>query len=104
MATLAAARPLLTIGETAEKLSISETTVRRLIGAGILPAVRVSPGAIRVEAGELDEWLEERRTLNDVSEGDGSRQGQLRAGADPAERNGTSNEREEVEPAQLAGN
>jgi excisionase family DNA binding protein len=69
--TLASDRPLLTIGETAEKLSVSETTVRRLIGAGILPAVRVSPGAIRVEADELAGWLEERRTSNDVSEVDG---------------------------------
>jgi hypothetical protein len=59
--------------------------------------------SIRVDRDELAGWLVERRTSNDVSEGDGSRQGQLRADADPAERDGTSNEREAVEPAQLAG-
>lgn len=38
MASVAPDRPLMTIGETASTLAISETTVRRLIGSGILPA------------------------------------------------------------------
>jgi excisionase family DNA binding protein len=44
METISPDRQLLTIAATAKTLSISETTVRRLIVAGILPAVRVSPG------------------------------------------------------------
>jgi excisionase family DNA binding protein len=62
VSTLIPNSPLLTIRETAERLTISEKTVRRLIDAGVLPAVRVSAGAIRVEQAELDEWLQERRT------------------------------------------
>lgn len=52
-------RDFLTIRETAQSLSVSEKTVLRLIGAVILPAVRVSAGAIRVERVELDDWLEQ---------------------------------------------
>ena len=62
MAIVAADRPLLTIGETAERLRVSETTVRRLIDAGVLPAVRVSAGAIRIERDELASWIGERKT------------------------------------------
>jgi excisionase family DNA binding protein len=61
-------RPLLTVAETASRLALSEKTVRRFVSAGIMPAVRVSAGAIRVEADELGEWLEEPRTSSDVSE------------------------------------
>ena len=66
MATLAPDRPLMTISETAVALSISETTVRRLIGAGVLPAVRVSAGAIRVAPEELAGWISERMTESAV--------------------------------------
>ena len=62
MSVLAPDSRLLTVRETAERLTVSEKTVRRLIGAGIMPAVRVSAGAIRVERDELEEWLAERRT------------------------------------------
>jgi excisionase family DNA binding protein len=109
METLAPDRPLLTIGETASRLAISESTVRRLIGAGILPAVRVSAGAIRIEAAELDDWLEERRTAETTVGGGsfaGSREsasGRSSSVDDPAERDGTSGSREAVEPARLAG-
>ena len=61
MSVLARDSPLLTVHATAERLSVSEKTVRRLIDAGILPAVRVSAGAIRVEQAKLDEWIGERR-------------------------------------------
>ena len=62
MSVLAPDSRLLTVRETAERLTVSEKTVRRLIGAGIMPAVRVSAGAIRGERDELEEWLAERRT------------------------------------------
>lgn len=112
MTTLAPDRPLLTIGETATVLAISETTVRRLIGAGILPAVRVSAGAIRVERDELAGWVGERRTrestvgsgsFSDSSPSPESGMGHDSSVDDPAERDGTSSRREAVEPAQLAG-
>ena len=74
MATLEADRSLLTIQQTAERLSISETTVRRLIGAGVMPAVRVSPGAIRVERDELAGWISERRTAAAVEPHTGEEQ------------------------------
>lgn len=106
--TLAQDRPLLTIAETASTLAISETTVRRLIGAGILPAVRVSAGAIRIERDELDAWLSERRTDSTVGSGsfaDSTRPAMGRGSFvdAPAERDGTSDRCEAVEPAQPAG-
>jgi excisionase family DNA binding protein len=64
-------RELLTFPETASELRVSEKTVRRLVSAGILPAVRVSADAIRVERAELDDWLEERRTA-ETTVGSGS--------------------------------
>ncbi|MBA2360788.1 MAG: helix-turn-helix domain-containing protein [Actinobacteria bacterium] len=63
--TLAPTRQLLTVRETAARLAISEKSVRRLIGAGIMPSVRVSVGAVRIERGELDDWISERRTAPD---------------------------------------
>ena len=82
MSTLAPDRPLLTVREAGAQLRVSEKTVRRLIGAEILPALRIG-GSIRVDPDQLQAWL-----YRDVSD-DGSRQGQLRAGADPAERRAT---------------
>jgi excisionase family DNA binding protein len=71
---------LLRIPETAERLNVSRASVYRWITEGRLPAVRLGDrgGPLRVRAEELDEWLEERRTSTDVSERDGSRQGQLK--------------------------
>jgi excisionase family DNA binding protein len=79
MSTLAPARHLLTVRETAARLRVSEKTVRRLIGSEILPALRIG-SSIRVDLDELQAWL-----YGGVSD-DGSRQGQLRADADLAER------------------
>ena len=94
-------RPLMTVPQAAERLNVSEKTVRRLIEAEILPALRVG-GSIRVEADELNGWLGERRTNSAV--GDSSVQAVGRSSVDtPAERDGTSRSREAVEPAQLAG-
>jgi len=53
-----ASRDLLTVTETAERLRVSERTVRRLIASGVLPAVqRRRRGVIRVDADELQRWL-----------------------------------------------
>jgi excisionase family DNA binding protein len=68
MSARAPARHLLTVRETAERLRVSEKTVRRLICAEILPALRIG-GSIRVDPDELQAWL-----YGAVSD-DGSRQG-----------------------------
>jgi excisionase family DNA binding protein len=76
-------RPLLDVAQTARRLRLSEKQARRLIVKGEIPAYRLGgPGsAIRVSARELDSWLDLQRVSDD-----GSWQGQLRAGATPAER------------------
>jgi excisionase family DNA binding protein len=56
MSTLARPRRLLTIRETADQLSVSERTVRRLIECAEIPALRIG-GSVRVDAGELEEWI-----------------------------------------------
>jgi len=47
---------LLTSGEAAERLRVSEHTVRRLVRAGELPALRVG-AQIRIAERELETWL-----------------------------------------------
>ena len=49
-------RPLMTVPQTAQRLNVSEKTVRRLIEAELLPALRVG-GSVRVDRGELEDWL-----------------------------------------------
>lgn len=56
MSTLAPYRPLLTVREAAARLRVSEKTVRRLVAAAELPALKVG-GQIRVDEGELEAWL-----------------------------------------------
>jgi excisionase family DNA binding protein len=54
----------LTVAETAELLKLGDSTIRRRIAAGELPAVRVARrgrGPVRVPRLELDEWLKQRR-------------------------------------------
>jgi excisionase family DNA binding protein len=48
-----------TVHQAAERLAVSEKTVRREIAAGELPAMQLGgPGsALRIDAGELDRWL-----------------------------------------------
>jgi excisionase family DNA binding protein len=49
-------RRLLRVREAAERLTVSEQTVYRLIERGELPALRIA-GAIRLDARELEHWL-----------------------------------------------
>jgi excisionase family DNA binding protein len=46
----------MTVSETAERLRVSEKTVRRLANRNDLPTLRVG-GSVRVDADELERWL-----------------------------------------------
>jgi len=83
-------RPLLTVEETAERLRVSPKTVRRFIGGGILPALRVG-ASIRVDEGELVDWL--------YAEDPGAPP----SPDVPVERRGPEEASPAVEPRQLAG-
>ena len=50
---------LLTVAQTADRLQVSQRTVRRRIEGGQLPAVRLGEGraAVRIDECELDAWL-----------------------------------------------
>jgi excisionase family DNA binding protein len=50
---------MLTLRETAERLNVSEKTIRRLVGNGELVAARVG-SQLRIDADQLEAWLEER--------------------------------------------
>jgi excisionase family DNA binding protein len=53
---------LLTVDEVAEGLKISESTVRRLIRSGLLPAYKVGErGQLRVKECDLDIYVESQR-------------------------------------------
>lgn len=57
---LAAEERLFSLEEVAERLGVSERTVRRWIKAGDLPAYK--PGReYRIKPDDLDEFLEERK-------------------------------------------
>lgn len=47
----------LQISQVSELLDVSNTTTRRLIKRGILPAIRVGR-QIRVDSRQLEEWIE----------------------------------------------
>jgi excisionase family DNA binding protein len=49
----------LQISHVSELLDISETTTRRLVKRGILPAIRVGR-QIRIDEKRLQEWLDQR--------------------------------------------
>jgi excisionase family DNA binding protein len=60
MEVVAPERHYLTYREVAEKLRVSESTVKRLVRAGLLPAVRVGKArnsAVRIASDELDQFL-----------------------------------------------
>jgi excisionase family DNA binding protein len=48
---------LLTLDEVADRLRLSRRTVERMVGAELLPALRVGRRAIRVDPDELEAWL-----------------------------------------------
>jgi excisionase family DNA binding protein len=53
-------RPLLTVSEVADRLSVSIRTVRRRIEAGEIRAVRLGSGPqppVRIDPAELESWL-----------------------------------------------
>lgn len=52
--------PLMTIGQTAGRLSLHERTVRRLIGDGSLVAVRVGR-SVRIDERDLEEFIDQSR-------------------------------------------
>lgn len=75
----------LTVEEAARHFRVSAPTIYRRCADGTLPHVRIgAAGPIRIPAAELDRLLE---PIDD----DGSRQGQLRADTDPAERRESQN-------------
>ena len=55
---------LLTVSQTAERLNLSEKTVRRYISNGELPLVRIG-SAIRVPEVALRKWIEDNTLYND---------------------------------------
>jgi len=48
---------LLTYAEVATRLAVSPSTVRRLVAAGKLAAVRPTPGCPRIAASELERYV-----------------------------------------------
>jgi excisionase family DNA binding protein len=64
MTTVAHTRVLLTVKEVAARLRLHPMTVRRLIRAGVLPAVQLGGKghAVRVPEAELAGWLAKHRT------------------------------------------
>jgi excisionase family DNA binding protein len=53
---------LMVVAEVAEYLRLPESTTYRLIKAGTIPAMVLSPRRIRVRRADLDRWLAERTT------------------------------------------
>lgn len=53
---------LMVVAEVAKYLRLPESTTYRLIKAGDLPAIVLSPRRIRVRRADLDQWLVERST------------------------------------------
>lgn len=54
---------LLTMKEAADRLGISERTMRSVRASGALPVVRPSPGRIAVTPEDLRQYIEDRREV-----------------------------------------
>jgi excisionase family DNA binding protein len=56
-------RRFLTVREAAAICNVSAPHMYRLVGEGSVPAIRVGNGSgpLRIEAGELEAWLDSRR-------------------------------------------
>jgi excisionase family DNA binding protein len=52
---------LLDYQSAAERLNVSESTIKRLVGRGELQAVRVGQRALRIEPATLQTYIESRR-------------------------------------------
>lgn len=53
--------PLLTIHDVAERLNVSERTVRAWVAAGRLAVVRLGPRCVRIEPDEVERLVMEGR-------------------------------------------
>lgn len=51
---------LLTVDDIADRLGVSEKTVRRYMRLGKLEYIRLPGGQLRVEPAAFDAWLDER--------------------------------------------
>jgi excisionase family DNA binding protein len=60
MSTTAPDCPLLNVYGAAQRLAVSEKTIRCLIRAGELPAVKVG-ASLRLDPDELDRWLDGKK-------------------------------------------
>jgi excisionase family DNA binding protein len=58
---------LLTVAAVAERLSVSQKTVRRPIGAELLPGALRIGGSIRIDPDVLEEWLADSAVGGDSS-------------------------------------
>lgn len=65
---------LLSLKETAQRLTLSERALRSLIAQGILPTVQLTTHRKAVAESDLEAWVASRRTS-------GSRPGAMRGGS-----------------------
>jgi excisionase family DNA binding protein len=56
-------QPGYSIPTVARSLELPKSSVYRLVRKGILPAVKISEGSLRILAADLDRFLRERRTV-----------------------------------------
>lgn len=59
---------MLTVGDVAQQLGVSDKTVRRLVAAGDLIAYRIG-GSIRVKQADLDAYLRRQLIVTDDEPG-----------------------------------
>ena len=57
-----------TIAQVAEKLQVSEKTVRRMLVSGELPGYKIG-GQYRIKAAELESWIAEQAIGSTAAEG-----------------------------------
>ena len=54
-------RALLNLGQVAQVLGCSRTTVWRLVSSGELPSVKITSSLRRVDPEDLERWIDQRR-------------------------------------------
>jgi excisionase family DNA binding protein len=59
--------PPITVAEAAERLAVSERTIRRAIADGSLPARRVRKAMIRLDPADVDRLAQPIPTAGDVA-------------------------------------